>query len=74
MIESIIALLMWIGVDLKEHVPYDSIGDCLKAKRMSERSSGVGGPRMECRPVRAEIEIWDEDQKKHIRKIVDFND
>jgi len=39
-VEIVIALLMFIGVDLKEHVPYDSIGDCLKAKRLSERSSG----------------------------------
>jgi len=43
-VEIVIALLMYIGVDLKEHVPYDTIGDCLKAKRLSERSSGPDGP------------------------------
>ena len=37
MVEIVIALLMYIGVDLQEHVPYDNIGDCLKAKRLSER-------------------------------------
>jgi hypothetical protein len=56
---------------LKEHVPYDSIGDCLKAKRLSERSSGVDGPRLECRPVKAKTEIWKEDGKKHIIKIIE---
>jgi len=71
MVETIIALLMFIGVDLKEHVVYDSIGDCLKAKRLSERSSGSDGPRMECRPVKAETEIWEEDGKKHIIKIIE---
>ena len=71
MVEVVIALLMFIGVNLTEHVPYDTIGDCLKAKRLSERSSGPGGPRMECRPVTAEVEIWKEDGKKHILKIIE---
>ena len=71
MVETIIALLMYIGINLQEHVPYDNIGDCLKAKRLSERSSGVDGPRLECRPVKAETEILKEDGKKHIIKIID---
>ena len=71
MVEIVIALLMYIGVDLKEHVPYDTTTDCLKAKRLSERSSGPDGPRLECRPVTAEVEIWKEDGKKHILKIVE---
>ena len=71
MIEMVIALLMYIGVDLKEHVPYDNIGDCLKAKRLSERASGVDGPRLECRPVKAKTEIWEEDNQKHIIKIIE---
>ena len=71
MVEIVIALLMFIGVDLKEHVPYDNIGDCLKAKRLSERSSGLDGQRLECRPGTAKTEIWEEDGKKHILKIVE---
>ena len=70
MVESIIALLMFVGVELKEHVVYDSLSDCLKAKRISERSMGKDRPRMECRPVKAETEIWEEDGKKHIIKIL----
>ena len=70
-VETIIALLMFIGIDLKEHVPYDNIGDCLKAKRLSERSSGIDGPRLECRPVKAETEVWVEDNKKHIIRIIE---
>jgi len=54
-VEIVIALLMYIGVNLTEHVPYDSIGDCLKAKR----------------PVTAKTEIWKEDGKKHILKIIE---
>ena len=71
MVESIIALLMFVGVELKEHVVYDSLSDCLKAKRISERASGKNGPRLECRPVKAETEIWKEDGKKHIIKTLD---
>ena len=71
MVETLIALLMFIGIDLKEHVPYDSIGDCLKAKRLSERSSGVDGPRLECRPVKAKTEICEEAGKKHFIKIIE---
>ena len=71
MIETVIALLMYIGINLQEHVPYDSIGDCLKAKRLSERSSGADGPRLECRPVKANTEIWKEAGKKHILKIIE---
>ena len=73
MVEVVIALLMFIGVDLKEHVPYDTIGDCLKAKRLSERSSGPDGPRMECRPVKAKIEIWKEDGKNTSSKLLRTN-
>ena len=71
MVEVVIALLMYMGIDITEHVPYDSIGDCLKAKRLSERSSGPDGPRLECRPVKAETEIWEEDGKKHIILIIE---
>ena len=71
MIETVIALLMYIGINLQEHVPYDSIGDCLKAIRMSERSSGIDGLSLECRPVKAKTEIWKEDGKKHILKIIE---
>ena len=71
MVETIIALLMYIGINLTDHVPYDNLGDCLKAKRLSERSSGIDGPRLECRPVKAETEIWVEDNKKHIIRIIE---
>ena len=71
MVEIVIALLMYIGINLTEHVPYDNIGDCLKAKRLSERASGVDGPRLECRPVKAKTEIWEEDNQKHIIKIIE---
>ena len=71
MVEIVIALLMFIGVDLNDHLNNNTNGDCLKAKRLSERSSGPDGPRLECRPVKAKTEIWKEDGKKHILKIIE---
>ena len=41
-----------------------------KAKRISERNMGDNAPRLECKPVMAITEIWKEDGKKHIIKIV----
>ena len=69
--ELVIGLLMWFGVDLLEHTYYDSLSACLKAKRVSERNMGNNAPRLECKPVMAITEIWKEDGKKHIIKIVD---
>ena len=69
--EIVIGLLMFIGVELKEHTYYDSLSACLKAKRISERNSGSDGPRLECKPVKAITEIWKEDGKKHIIKIIE---
>ena len=69
--EIVIGLLMWIGLELKEHTYYDSLSACLKAKRISERNMGDNAPRLECKPVNAITEIWKEDGKKHIIKIID---
>ena len=41
------------------------------AKRISERNMGDNAPRLECKPVHAITEIWKEDGKKHIIKIID---
>tara|TARA_R110002020_G_scaffold78950_6_gene198237 strand:+ start:1182 stop:1400 length:219 start_codon:yes stop_codon:yes gene_type:complete len=71
MIESVIALLMYMGVTIQEHVPFESLGECLEYKRKAERSMGTDGPRLACLPVKAEIEIWKEDGKKHIIRIIE---
>jgi hypothetical protein len=69
--ELVIGLLMFIGVELKEHTYYDSLSACLKAKRISERNMGDNAPRLQCKPVMAITEVWKEDGKKHIIKIID---
>ena len=71
MIESVIALLMYMGGTVQEHVPFESLGECLAYKRKAERSMGVDGPRLACLPVKAETEIWEEDGKKHIIRIIE---
>lgn len=70
-IESVIALLMYIGVSLQEHVPFESLSECLEYKRKAERSMGKDGARLSCQPVMAETEIWKEDGKKHIIRIIE---
>tara|TARA_Y100000310_G_C19955029_1_gene478590 strand:+ start:134 stop:349 length:216 start_codon:yes stop_codon:yes gene_type:complete len=69
--EIVIGLLMYIGVNLLEHTYYDSLSACLKAKRISLRSMGENAPRLECKSVKAITEIWKEDGKKHIIKIIE---
>ena len=69
--EIVIGLLMWINLKLVEHTYYDSLSACLKAKRISERNMGDNAPRLECKSVKAITEIWKEDGKKHIIKIIE---
>ena len=42
--ELVIGLLMFIGVEMKEHTYYDNLSACLKAKRISERNARCRGP------------------------------
>ena len=69
--EIVIGLLMFIGVTLTEHTFYENLSSCLEAKRISERNMGDNAPRLACKPVNAITEIWKEDGKKHIIKIID---
>ena len=71
MVESVIALLMYMGVSIQEHIPFESLSECLEYKRRAERSMGADGPRLSCQPVKAETEIWEEDGKKHIIRIIE---
>ena len=38
MIETVVALLMFVGPDIKEHRIQPSMSECLKGKRMASRS------------------------------------
>ena len=73
MVEIVIALLMYIGIDLKEHVPYDNIGDCLKAKRLSERSSGIDAQDWNAVPSRLKLKYGKKTGKNTSSKLLRTN-
>ena len=67
MIETVVALLMIVHGEIKEHRIRDSMAVCLRGKRVAERqySSGV---KYQCIKSKAEVEIYM--GKKHITKII----
>jgi len=54
-ITSVVALCMFIAGELKEHRIKQSMSDCLKGKRLAERSINVNIQYM-CGTVEAELE------------------
>ena len=57
MIETVIALLMIVNVEIKEHRIQDSMSTCLKAKRIAMRSS-TNRIDYQCIKSKAETEIY----------------
>ena len=68
MTEVVIALLMFVNFEIKEHRIQPSMGTCLKGKREAERqySETVS---YKCIKTKAEIEI-NNDGSKSIKKII----
>ena len=68
MIETVIALLMFVNFEIKEHRIQESMGMCLRGKREAERqySETVS---YKCIKTKAEIEI-NNDGSKSIKKII----
>ena len=68
MLETVVALLMFVNFEIKEHRIQDSMGMCLRGKREAERqySETVS---YKCVKTQAEIEI-NKDGSKSIKKIV----
>jgi membrane-bound inhibitor of C-type lysozyme len=66
--ETVIALLMFVNFEIKEHRIQESMGMCLKGKREAERqySETVS---YKCIKTKAEIEI-NNDGSKSIKKII----
>jgi hypothetical protein len=56
MIETIFALLMIINHEIKEHRIQDSLSDCLKHKRVAERTSKGKSVQYKCIKSQAELE------------------
>ena len=67
MIETVIALLMIINGEIKEHRIQESMSKCLKGKRIAQRVYNVN-VQYQCIKSKAEIEIYM--GKKSIKKII----
>jgi|TARA_R110002153_G_scaffold61884_1_gene166789 hypothetical protein len=56
MVAEIVALLMFVGPDIKEHRIQPSMSDCLKGKRIASRSISEN-VEFKCIKSKAELEI-----------------
>ena len=68
MIESVVALCMFIAGELTEHRIQPAMSDCLKGKRIAERDAN-NNIEYKCGKVEAEIEE-NIDGSKAIKKII----
>ena len=68
MIETVFALLMIINHEIKEHRIQDTLSECLKHKRVAERSISKN-VQYKCIKSQAEIEI-NIDGTKTIKKLI----
>ena len=57
MIETVVALLMLVNGEIKEHRIQDSMGKCLRGKRTAERVYNEN-VKYQCLKVKAETEIY----------------
>ena len=72
MIEIVFAILMIQNGKVIEYVPTGGMADCLEQKRIVTRNIGEEqeGISMQCKQVKAEIEI-DMGERKRIKKIIE---
>ena len=66
--ETVVALLMFVNFEIKEHRIQDSMGMCLRGKREAERTYSETVS-YKCVKTQAELEI-NKDGSKSIKKIV----
>ena len=66
--EVVIALLMIVQGEIKEHRIQESMSDCLKGKRVASRNVG-NSVEYQCIKSMAEIEV-DKLGSKHINKLI----
>ena len=67
-IETVVALLMIINGEIKEHRIQDSMAMCLRGKRTAERQYSQG-TKYQCLKVKAELES-NIDGSRSIKKII----
>ena len=68
MIETVVALCMFVAGELKEHRIQPAMSDCLKGKRVAERDVN-NNIQYKCGEVQAELEN-NVDGSKTIKKII----
>ena len=66
--ETVVALLMFVNFEIKEHRIQESMGMCLRGKREAERQYSET-VRNKCVKTQAELEI-NKDGSRSIKKIV----
>jgi membrane-bound inhibitor of C-type lysozyme len=69
MIETVVALCMFVAGELKEHRIQPAMSDCLKGKRLAERNKS-DTVNYKCGKVKVELEN-NIDGSKSIKKIVE---
>lgn len=69
MIETVVALCMFVAGELKEHRIQPAMSDCLKGKRLAERNKS-DTVNYKCGKVKVELEN-NIDDSKSIKKIVE---
>ena len=58
MIESVVALLLFLKGDVIEATYKDKMSDCLRSKRLAEREVNPNNVRFSCQKIQAETEIY----------------
>ena len=58
MVEMVVALLMIVNGEIKEHRIQESMSNCLKGKRIAMRSNTGNNVEYQCIKSKAEIEIY----------------
>tara|TARA_R100000329_G_scaffold144136_1_gene128658 strand:+ start:456 stop:674 length:219 start_codon:yes stop_codon:yes gene_type:complete len=58
MIETVVALLMFLKGEVVEHTYKEKMSDCLKSKRIAEREVRPDRVQFTCKKVKAETEIY----------------
>ena len=68
MIESIVALMMFLNDKMIEHSPKKSLSECLEIKRKIERNNDSGNSHVKCGIVKAKVYV-DQHEIKRIEEI-----
>ena len=69
-VETVIALLMFVNQEIKEHRIQESMSVCLKGKRIAERQL-KGGSSVQYQCIKSEAEIEEDSLgNRHIKKLI----